>query len=117
MSQSIPLAIIGFGEVGKLFSRQFIERGDVTIAVYDILFSDPEKGPPMLAAAKEIGVRAASSPVDAAKDARVVISAVTASRAGRTRAYSSVLAWTTGRSRSSRVSHALTIVLSQFLPA
>lgn len=27
MSQTIPLAIIGFGEVGSLFSRQFLARG------------------------------------------------------------------------------------------
>ncbi len=79
MTQTTPLAIIGFGEVGKLFSRQFLERGDCTVAVYDILFADPDKGPALHAAAREIGVRAASSPADAAKDARVVMSAVTAS--------------------------------------
>jgi 3-hydroxyisobutyrate dehydrogenase-like beta-hydroxyacid dehydrogenase len=79
MTQMTPLAIIGFGEVGKLFSRQFLERGDCSVAVFDLLFADPEKGPAMHAAAKEIGVRVASNPADAAKDARVVMSAVTAS--------------------------------------
>ena len=79
MTQMTALAIIGFGEVGKLFSRQFLERGDCAVSVYDILFADPDKGPAMIAAAKEIGVRAAASPADAAKDARVVMSAVTAS--------------------------------------
>ena len=33
MTQTTPLAIIGFGEVGKLFARQFMERGDVSFAV------------------------------------------------------------------------------------
>lgn len=81
MTQTIPLAIIGFGEVGKMFARDFLARGGVSIAVYDILFADPVKGPPMLEAARVLGVRAAPSPADAAKDARVVISAVTASSA------------------------------------
>ena len=78
MTQTIPLAIIGFGEVGTTFAREFMARGGVSIAVYDVLFSDPDKGPAMLAAANEIGVRAAASPADAARDARVVFSAVTA---------------------------------------
>jgi len=81
MAQTIPLAIIGFGEVGNLFARQFMARGDVAIAVYDILFADPVKGPPMLEAARAMGVRVAASAAEAASGARVVISAVTASSA------------------------------------
>ncbi len=81
MTQTIPLAIIGFGEVGKLFSSQFLARGDISISVYDLAFADADKGPAMLAAASEIGARVASSPADAARNARVVISAVTASSA------------------------------------
>ena len=34
----MKLAIIGFGEVGQIFARQFREHGVKDIAVYDILF-------------------------------------------------------------------------------
>lgn len=78
MSQTIPLALIGFGEVGKIFAREFLARGQASIAVFDVLFSDPVKGPAMLAAAKIAGARVATSAADAARDARLVISAVTA---------------------------------------
>ena len=81
MTQTIPLGLIGFGEVGKIFAREFLARGGVSIAIYDRLLDDPVKGPAMRAAADEIGVRVASSPADAARDARIVISAVTASSA------------------------------------
>lgn len=81
MTQTITLGVVGFGEVGKTFAREFMARGDVSIAIYDILLDDAAKGPAMRAAAEEIGVRVATSAADAARDARVVISAVTASSA------------------------------------
>lgn len=77
----MELGLIGFGEVGTTFARQFMERGDIRISAYDILFDDPAKGPDRKALAQSIGVRAASSAADASRDARVVISAVTASSA------------------------------------
>ena len=81
VSGTFELGLIGFGEVGSTFARQFLERGDVSIAVYDVLFDDPEKSADKKAQANAIGVRAAKSAADAARDARVVISAVTASSA------------------------------------
>lgn len=81
MSGAFELGLIGFGEVGATFARQFMERGDMRIAAYDLLFDDPAKGAEKKALAGKIGVRMASSAADAAKDARVVISAVTASSA------------------------------------
>jgi 3-hydroxyisobutyrate dehydrogenase-like beta-hydroxyacid dehydrogenase len=78
MTQTIPLAIIGFGEVGKIFARELLASGRVAMAAYDVLFDDAQKGPAMQAAAKDMGVRVASSAADAARDARIVISAVTA---------------------------------------
>lgn len=78
MTQVTPLALIGFGEVGKIFAREFLARGQASVAVFDVLFSDPVKGPPMLAAARIMGARVAESAADAARDARIVISAVTA---------------------------------------
>ncbi len=82
MTNSIRLAFIGYGEVGKLFTRQFLARGGVTIAVYDILFDDNVRGPAMVAAAKESGLRVARDAQDAAANADIVFSAVTAAAAG-----------------------------------
>jgi 3-hydroxyisobutyrate dehydrogenase-like beta-hydroxyacid dehydrogenase len=82
MTNSIRLAFIGYGEVGKLFTHQLLARGGVTIAVYDILFDDDVRGPAMIAAAKESGMRVARDAQDAAASADIVFSAVTAAAAG-----------------------------------
>jgi 3-hydroxyisobutyrate dehydrogenase-like beta-hydroxyacid dehydrogenase len=87
MSNSIHLAFIGYGEVGKLFTRQFLARGDVTIAVYDILFDDPARRLTLVAAARDAGVRVARDAADAAADADIVFSAVTAAAAGEVAAH------------------------------
>jgi len=81
VSGRFELGLIGFGEVGTTFSRQFMARGDVQIAVYDILFENLDKCEARRALAAELGVRVARSAADACRDARVVISAVTASSA------------------------------------
>ncbi|MCC2098522.1 MAG: NAD(P)-dependent oxidoreductase, partial [Hyphomicrobiales bacterium] len=81
MTSKFELGLIGFGEVGTTFARQFLARGDISISAYDLLFDHPDKAAGKKAQAAEIGVRAASSAADAAKDARVVVSAVTASSA------------------------------------
>jgi 3-hydroxyisobutyrate dehydrogenase-like beta-hydroxyacid dehydrogenase len=78
MTQTVSLALIGFGEVGKIFAREFLAGGGASVAIYDILLDDPVKGQPMRAFAAEIGARVAASAADAARDARIVISAVTA---------------------------------------
>jgi 3-hydroxyisobutyrate dehydrogenase-like beta-hydroxyacid dehydrogenase len=75
------LALIGFGEVGTTFSREFLASGRHEISVYDILFDKEPTRTPYLEKAKSIGVKACGSAADAAKDAAVVISAVTASSA------------------------------------
>ena len=79
MTQTVSLALIGFGEVGKIFAREFLATGAASVAVYDLLLDDPVKGPPMRAFAAQIGARTAASAAEAARDARIVISAVTAS--------------------------------------
>jgi 3-hydroxyisobutyrate dehydrogenase-like beta-hydroxyacid dehydrogenase len=68
------IAFIGYGEVGQTFSREFLARGDVEIAAYDILFN---KGA-LLDRAHEAGVSPARNAAEAAQGAEVVISAVTA---------------------------------------
>ena len=44
MTKPLKLAFIGYGEVGRLFARQFRERGAADIAAYDILFDDSAHG-------------------------------------------------------------------------
>jgi 3-hydroxyisobutyrate dehydrogenase-like beta-hydroxyacid dehydrogenase len=68
------LCFIGYGEVGQTFARQFLARGDVQIAAYDILFDAGS----LAERARQAGITAARSVADAARDADVVISAVTA---------------------------------------
>ncbi|MBV8850247.1 MAG: NAD(P)-dependent oxidoreductase [Methylobacteriaceae bacterium] len=68
------IAFIGYGEVGQTFARQFLARGDVQISAYDILF---ERGP-LAERAREARVTPARNEAEAARDADIVISAVTA---------------------------------------
>ncbi len=76
-ASELPLAIIGFGEVGTLLTRGFRALGHA-VAVYDILFDDPAAAPAFHAKAIELGARAGRNLADASRDARIVISAVTA---------------------------------------
>jgi 3-hydroxyisobutyrate dehydrogenase-like beta-hydroxyacid dehydrogenase len=68
------LCFIGYGEVGQTFAHQFLARGDVQIAAYDILFD----AGPLAERARQAGIVAARNAAEAAHDAEVVISAVTA---------------------------------------
>jgi 3-hydroxyisobutyrate dehydrogenase-like beta-hydroxyacid dehydrogenase len=68
------LCFIGYGEVGQTFARQFLARGDVQIAAYDILFD----AGPLAERARHADITAARNAAEAARDADVVISAVTA---------------------------------------
>jgi len=45
MTQPRTMAIIGFGEVGQTFARQFHAAGLTDIALYDIAFADPARRP------------------------------------------------------------------------
>ncbi len=75
----VRMAIIGFGEVGQIFARQFAEAGIADIAVYDIVFPD-ENAPQTKAAATGPWKKCASAH-DATMNADVVVSAVTAAGA------------------------------------
>jgi 3-hydroxyisobutyrate dehydrogenase-like beta-hydroxyacid dehydrogenase len=76
------LAFIGFGEVGQTFAKGLKGKGDVSVVAYDLKFDIPEMRRDMIARAEALGVRAAVDAADAAREARVVISAVTAAAAG-----------------------------------
>ena len=75
------IAFIGFGEVGKRFSRDLIANDGAGIAAYDILMSDPAQRPAMEEAARAIGVSCAANADAACRGADIVVSAVTADKA------------------------------------
>ena len=74
------IAIIGFGEAGGILGHDLAARG-LEISTYDILFDSRAARDAMLAKARGSKVRAAENLADAARDAQLVISAVTASSA------------------------------------
>jgi len=74
------IAFIGFGEVGKRFSRDLITNESICIAAYDILMDDPARRPSMEETARAIGVTCSTSADSACCGADIVISAVTADK-------------------------------------
>jgi 3-hydroxyisobutyrate dehydrogenase-like beta-hydroxyacid dehydrogenase len=76
------LAFIGFGEVGQTFARGLAGKDGVQVAAYDLKFDVPQLRSDMIGRAEPLGVRVAADAADAARDAHVVISAVTAAAAG-----------------------------------
>jgi 3-hydroxyisobutyrate dehydrogenase-like beta-hydroxyacid dehydrogenase len=74
----IAIALIGFGEVGQRFSVDLMVGDDAVITAYDIVFDDPALAADRLAKADRLGARPALSAAAACRNARVVISAVTA---------------------------------------
>ncbi len=81
MRNSVNLTIIGFGEVGQTFARDFLARGDVRVSTHDIKFASTDAGPALLEKARVAGVATAESHAAACANADIVISAVTASSA------------------------------------
>ncbi|HWG07251.1 MAG TPA: DUF1932 domain-containing protein [Beijerinckiaceae bacterium] len=81
MTNKLNLALIGYGEVGHIFARDFLATGETNVAAYDLLFDDPSEGAARIEDARKAGVRAAKSAADAAVGAEIVISAVTAASA------------------------------------
>jgi len=73
------MAIIGFGEVGQIFARQFHDAGVAAIALYDIAFADT-RSPQAKAAASGPWTKCASAN-EAVANADIVVSAVTAGSA------------------------------------
>jgi 3-hydroxyisobutyrate dehydrogenase-like beta-hydroxyacid dehydrogenase len=80
---TIRIGMIGFGEVGQRFARDFLTREGVEIAAYDVLFDAAPSGTVKTspAIARELGVKPAPSAHAAVEDALYVFSAVTADRA------------------------------------
>lgn len=72
------VALVGFGEAGSIFGRDFAKLG-ISVSVYDILFHSTESREGMLAKARDCGVEAHESLAESLRGAELVISAVTAS--------------------------------------
>lgn len=81
MKNSVSLALIGYGEVGRIFAAEFLARGDVRVAAYDIKFASADDGAALMEKARAAGVTAAPSHAAACAGADIVISAVTANAA------------------------------------
>lgn len=86
MSELRRIAIIGFGEAGTILGTDLAARG-CEVSTYDILFDAPASRAAMRAKAERAGVRAADTLADAASDAQLIISAVTASSSGEVAAH------------------------------
>src|SRR6476661_4226558 len=72
------IGIIGFGEVGDLFARGLLASGRVAIAAYDLKLDDPAQRGAMAERMRRADARVASTAQEAAADADIVLSAVTA---------------------------------------
>ena len=71
------IALIGFGEVGRILSEDLTLKG-VALSAFDLKFSVPESGPSV--AARATGMHRAKSAAEAAAEADLIISAVTAAQ-------------------------------------
>ena len=74
------IALIGFGEVGGIFGRDFV-AGGLSVCVFDILLDREPVRSALLAKAKDASVHPCDSAEEAIRGADLVISAVTAASA------------------------------------
>jgi 3-hydroxyisobutyrate dehydrogenase-like beta-hydroxyacid dehydrogenase len=72
------LAVIGFGEAGRILAGGLRASGHFDVCAYDILIHDPGARGALLAAAVERHVTMAESHAEAIRGARIIVSAVTA---------------------------------------
>jgi 3-hydroxyisobutyrate dehydrogenase-like beta-hydroxyacid dehydrogenase len=76
------VGLVGYGEVGKIFTSAFVEQNAGWVGAWDVLMRDPSAGPAMKAHATKAGVEAVGSMAALTAKADVIVSAVTASQAG-----------------------------------
>jgi 3-hydroxyisobutyrate dehydrogenase-like beta-hydroxyacid dehydrogenase len=72
------VALIGFGEAGPVFARAFLDAGVGRVSAYDILIDDPATASAQKNKTEALGVEAATNPAQAARDAALIVSTVTA---------------------------------------
>lgn len=78
---TLRIALIGFGEVGRRFARDLMGNDAVALSTFDILANQPAKRSEYESAARELKVAAKSDAPGSAAGADIVISAVTAAAA------------------------------------
>jgi 3-hydroxyisobutyrate dehydrogenase-like beta-hydroxyacid dehydrogenase len=76
----MTIALIGYGEVGRILAEDLCKRG-VAVCAYDLKLDTPGGAQPLREHATAHGVALAASAADAARGATLVVSAVTASQA------------------------------------
>ncbi len=79
MALTQRIALIGFGEVGRIFAEELKAKGAMRLAAFDPLFA--QAGSKQGLAAASAGVEVCTSAEAAARGARLIISAVTAAQA------------------------------------
>jgi 3-hydroxyisobutyrate dehydrogenase-like beta-hydroxyacid dehydrogenase len=77
--EPLRVGLIGYGEVGRIFTFAFVDKGAAWVGAWDILFNDTHQSPGMTAHCHSAGVEACLSSADLVSRADVVICAVTAS--------------------------------------
>ena len=75
------IALIGFGEVGQRFGREFLATGLFDVATYDILSNNSPAGAALREAARVLKIEACPTAAAAAEGARIIFSCVTATSA------------------------------------
>ncbi|MES2840191.1 MAG: DUF1932 domain-containing protein [Pseudomonadota bacterium] len=73
------VGIVGYGEVGRIFAAGLKNAGVEWVGVWDLKFNDPRQRDELLAVAAAQGVQVCASAAELCAQARLVISAVTAS--------------------------------------
>jgi 3-hydroxyisobutyrate dehydrogenase-like beta-hydroxyacid dehydrogenase len=83
MTDAVKLSIglVGYGEVGKIFTAALVERKAGWVGAWDVLMRDPAAGTAMKSHAASAGVEAVASMAALTAKADVIVSAVTASQA------------------------------------
>lgn len=78
---SLAVGLVGYGEVGKIFTAALVERKLRWIGAWDIALRDPALAAPMRAHAARAAVALADSMAALTEHVHVIVSAVTASQA------------------------------------
>lgn len=78
MSTMQRICLLGFGEVGQTLAADFRAAGVTRLVAFDLLFKDPESA--CARAARSADVLVANSAAEAAADADLIVSAVTAAQ-------------------------------------
>jgi 3-hydroxyisobutyrate dehydrogenase-like beta-hydroxyacid dehydrogenase len=77
-TSGLRVALIGYGEVGRILGRALRAHGLTSLSTFDRLFDDPARREAILQRARDDGVKPVATAAKAVADADLVICAVTA---------------------------------------